>query len=79
MWGPAQTESVTGHLHYVSFTDDFSHETKFDFLAPKSKTLSVSGELPLTYLPLDSFYLSLSLFTLSTHYSLLPLYIFTGS
>jgi hypothetical protein len=38
----------------------------------------VSGELPLTYLPLDSF--SLSLFPLSIYYSLiLPFYIFTGS
>jgi hypothetical protein len=36
----------------------------------------ISGELPLTYLPLDSFYLSLSLFTLSTHYSLLPLHLY---
>jgi hypothetical protein len=38
----------------------------------------VSGELPLTYLTLDSF--SLSLFPLSIHHSLLlPFYIFTGS
>jgi hypothetical protein len=38
----------------------------------------MSGELPLTYLTLDSF--SLSLFPLSIHYSLLlPFYIFTGS
>jgi hypothetical protein len=28
LWGPAQTESVAGHLYYISFTDDFSQETK---------------------------------------------------
>jgi hypothetical protein len=28
LWGPAQTESVAGHLYYISFTDDFSRETK---------------------------------------------------
>jgi hypothetical protein len=27
LWGPAQTESVAGHLYYISFTDDFSQET----------------------------------------------------
>jgi hypothetical protein len=28
LWGPAQTESVTGHLYYISFTNDFSWEMK---------------------------------------------------
>jgi hypothetical protein len=28
LWGPTQTESVTGHLYYISFTDDFSQETE---------------------------------------------------
>jgi hypothetical protein len=40
LWGPAQTESIAGHLHYISFTDDFSQETKVCFLKLKSKALS---------------------------------------
>jgi hypothetical protein len=40
LWGPMQMESVAGHLYYMSFTDDFSRETKLDFLALKSETLS---------------------------------------
>jgi hypothetical protein len=40
LWGPTQTESVAGHLYDMSFTDDFSHETKLDFLALKSEALS---------------------------------------
>jgi hypothetical protein len=40
LWGPAQTESVAGHLYYISFTDDFSQETKVRFLKLKSKALS---------------------------------------
>jgi hypothetical protein len=40
LWGPTQTESVAGHIHYMSFTDNFSHETKLNFLALKSKALS---------------------------------------
>jgi hypothetical protein len=40
LWGPAQTESVTGHLYYISFTDDFSQETKVHFLKLKSEALS---------------------------------------
>jgi transposase InsO family protein len=40
LWGPAQTESVAGHLYYISFTDDFSQETKVQFLKMKSKALS---------------------------------------
>jgi transposase InsO family protein len=40
LWGPAQTESVTGHLYYISFTDDFSRETKIRFLKLKSEALS---------------------------------------
>jgi hypothetical protein len=40
LWGPTQTESIAGHLYHMSFTDDFSCETKLDFLALKSKALS---------------------------------------
>jgi hypothetical protein len=40
LWGPAQTESVAGHLYYISFTDDFSQEMKVRFLKWKSKALS---------------------------------------
>jgi hypothetical protein len=40
LWGPAQTESVAGHLYYISFTDDFSQETKVCFLKLKSEALS---------------------------------------
>jgi hypothetical protein len=40
LWGPAQTESIAGHIYYMSFTDDFSRKTKLDFLAPKSEALS---------------------------------------
>jgi hypothetical protein len=40
LWGPAQTESVAGHLYYISFTDDFSWETKVRFLKLKSEALS---------------------------------------
>jgi transposase InsO family protein len=40
LWGPAQTESVTGHLYYISFTNDFSQETKVRFLKLKSEALS---------------------------------------
>jgi transposase InsO family protein len=35
-----QVESVAGHLYYMSFTDDFSHESQVDFLVLKSKALS---------------------------------------
>jgi hypothetical protein len=40
LWGPAQVESVAGHLYYMSFTDDFSRELQVDFLALKSEALS---------------------------------------
>jgi transposase InsO family protein len=40
LWGPAQTESVAGHLYYISFTNDFSQETKVRFLKLKSEALS---------------------------------------
>jgi transposase InsO family protein len=40
LWGPAQTESVAGHIYYISFTNDFSRETKVQFLKLKSKALS---------------------------------------
>jgi hypothetical protein len=40
LWGPAQTESVAGHLYYISFTNDFSQEMKVHFLKLKSEALS---------------------------------------
>jgi transposase InsO family protein len=40
LWGPTQTESITGHLYYISFTNDFSRETKVCFLKLKSEALS---------------------------------------
>jgi transposase InsO family protein len=40
LWGPTQTESVTGHLYYISFTNDFSREMKVHFLKLKSEALS---------------------------------------
>jgi hypothetical protein len=40
LWGPVQVESVTGHLYYMSFTDDFSCKSQLDFLALKSEALS---------------------------------------
>jgi transposase InsO family protein len=40
LWGPTQTESVAGHLYYISFTNDFSQETKVRFLKLKSEALS---------------------------------------
>jgi transposase InsO family protein len=40
LWGPTQTESVAGHLYYISFTDDFSWEMKVRFLKLKSEALS---------------------------------------
>jgi hypothetical protein len=42
LWGPAQTESVAGHLYYISFTDDFSWETKVRFLKMKAKLFPLS-------------------------------------
>jgi hypothetical protein len=32
LWGPAQMESITGHIYYMSFTDNFSCETKLDVM-----------------------------------------------
>jgi transposase InsO family protein len=40
LWRPAQIENVAGHLYCISFTDDFSQETKVHFLKLKSKALS---------------------------------------
>jgi hypothetical protein len=40
LWGPTQTESVAGHLYYISFTNDFSREMKVCFLKLKSEALS---------------------------------------
>lgn len=38
--GPAQMATIGGCLYYVSFTDDYSRETKVEFLKKKSKTLT---------------------------------------
>ena len=40
LWGPAQTTSLGGHSYYISFTDDFSRETKLTFLKQKSEALA---------------------------------------
>src|ERR1700710_1282765 len=40
LWGPAQTASITGSLYYISFTDDYSRETKVEFLKRKSEALT---------------------------------------
>jgi hypothetical protein len=42
LWGPTQTESVAGHLYYISFTDDFSRETKVHFLKLKVRLFPLS-------------------------------------
>ena len=41
LWGPAQTTSISGYLYYISFTDDYSRETKVQFLKQKSEALTV--------------------------------------
>jgi hypothetical protein len=40
LWGPAQTTSLGGCTYYISFTDDFSHQTKVEFLKAKSEALT---------------------------------------
>jgi hypothetical protein len=40
LWGPAQTTSISGYLYYISFTDDYSRETKVQFLKQKSEALT---------------------------------------
>lgn len=40
LWGPAQTMSIAGALYYISFTDDFSRQTKLHFLKLKSEALT---------------------------------------
>jgi hypothetical protein len=40
LWGPAQTTSLGGCNYYISFTDDFSQETKLKFLKLKSDALT---------------------------------------
>jgi hypothetical protein len=40
LWGPAQTASIMGRLYYISFTDDYSRETKVEFLKRKSEALT---------------------------------------
>jgi hypothetical protein len=37
LWGPTQTASISGSLYYISFTDDYSRETKVRFLKLKSE------------------------------------------
>ena len=38
LWGPAQIQLLGGKSYYVSYTDDYSRETKIIFLAKKSDT-----------------------------------------
>jgi hypothetical protein len=40
LWGPAQMMSLVGALYYISFTDDFSRQTKLHFMKQKSKALT---------------------------------------
>jgi len=40
LWGPAQTMSMMGCSYYISFTDDYSRETKVQFLKHKSEALT---------------------------------------
>jgi transposase InsO family protein len=40
LWGPAQTASTMGCSYYISFTDDYSRETKVQFLKHKSEALT---------------------------------------
>ena len=40
LWGPAQTASMMGASYYISFTDDYSRETKVQFLKQKSEALT---------------------------------------
>src|SRR5882757_5814427 len=39
LWGPAQTVSIGGNVYYISFTDDYSRETKIRFLKHKGDAL----------------------------------------
>jgi hypothetical protein len=39
LWGPSQTESLGGCKYYISFTDDYTHETTVHFLKAKSEAL----------------------------------------
>jgi hypothetical protein len=40
LWGPAQTTSIGGSLYYISFTDDYSRQTRIHFLKLKSEALT---------------------------------------
>jgi hypothetical protein len=40
LWGPTQTASINRSLYYISFTDNFSRQTKLQFLKLKSKALT---------------------------------------
>lgn len=40
LWGPACTTSLGGCDYYISFTDDYSRETKLEFLKLKSEALT---------------------------------------
>src|SRR5882757_6086721 len=39
LWGPAQTVSIGGSVYYMSFTDNYSHETRIRFLKHKGDVL----------------------------------------
>ncbi|OJA08822.1 hypothetical protein AZE42_13437 [Rhizopogon vesiculosus] len=41
LWGLAQTTSLGGHSYYISFTNDFSQETRLTFLKNKSEVLAL--------------------------------------
>jgi hypothetical protein len=40
LWGPAQTTSIGGSLYYISFTDNYSRQTRIHFLKLKSEALT---------------------------------------
>jgi hypothetical protein len=40
LWGPVQMAMISECLYYISFTDDFSHETQVTFLKHKSEALA---------------------------------------
>jgi hypothetical protein len=41
LWKPVQTMSINGGLYYISFTDDYTQETKVHFLKLKSEVFGV--------------------------------------
>jgi hypothetical protein len=40
LWGPSQTVSLGGCSYYITFTNDYSRETKIEFLKQKSEALT---------------------------------------